>query len=81
MPNCRAYDPAFAGELAVIVDHGLKCMLTAQEDVFYYLTVTNENYLQRSLPDGAEADVIKGMYLRRVGRAVGAPAWKRRDPQ
>lgn len=61
--NCRAYDPAFAGELAVIVDHGLKCMLTAQEDVFYYLTVTNENYLQRSLPDGAEADVIKGMYL------------------
>lgn len=61
--NCRAYDPAFAGELAVIVEHGLKCMLTAQEDVFYYLTVTNENYLLRSLPDGAEADVIKGMYL------------------
>ncbi|VVN71832.1 Pyruvate dehydrogenase E1 component [Pseudomonas fluorescens] len=63
VPNCRAYDPAFAGELAVIVDHGLKCMMTAQEDVFYYLTVTNENYLQRPLPDGAEADVIKGMYL------------------
>jgi pyruvate dehydrogenase E1 component len=74
VPNCRAYDPAFASELAVIVDHGLHAMLERQEDVFYYLTVTNENYPQASLSTGKEADIIAGMY-RIAGHDVegGAP--------
>jgi pyruvate dehydrogenase E1 component len=62
IPNCRAYDPAFACELAVIMDHGMREMLERQSDVFYYLTVMNENYPQPSLPGGAEAGIIKGMY-------------------
>jgi pyruvate dehydrogenase E1 component len=63
VPNCRAYDPAFAGELAVIIDHGAREMLEKQHDVFYYLTVMNENYPQPSLPAEARQGVIKGMYL------------------
>jgi pyruvate dehydrogenase E1 component len=62
IPNCRAYDPAFAGELAVIVDHGARCMIEKSEDVFYYITVMNENYAQPSLPAGAAESVLKGMY-------------------
>src|SRR5437870_1966963 len=62
VPNCRAYDPAFACELAVIFDYGARQMMERHEDVFYYLTVTNENYAQPSLQAGAEADIIKGMY-------------------
>jgi pyruvate dehydrogenase E1 component len=62
IPNCRAYDPAFACELAVIMDHGMREMLERQADVFYYLTVMNENYPQPSLPAGAEAGIIRGMY-------------------
>ncbi|MFP3613174.1 alpha-ketoglutarate dehydrogenase [Paraburkholderia sp. SIMBA_050] len=74
VPNCRAYDPAFAGEVAVIVDHGARQMLEQQEDVFYYLTVTNENYAQPSMPSGVEDDVIKGMYrfgVHEIDDAVG----------
>jgi pyruvate dehydrogenase E1 component len=67
--NCRAYDPAFAGELAVIVDHGARRMLTDQADEFYYITVTNENVENPSLPASAHADVIRGMYLLRPGAA------------
>ena len=62
VPNCRAYDPCFAGEVAVILDHGMRAMLERGEDVFYYLTVMNENYGQPTLPDGVEADIIQGMY-------------------
>ena len=62
IPNCRAYDPAFACELAVIFDHGAHQMLERGEDVFYYLTVMNENYAQPSLPPGAEDSIIRGMY-------------------
>jgi pyruvate dehydrogenase E1 component len=62
IPNCRAYDPAFAGELAVILDHGARQMLERGNDVFYYLTVMNENYPQPSLPAGVAADVIRGLY-------------------
>ncbi len=62
VPNCRAYDPAFAGELAVIMDHGARQMMERQVDEFYYVTVMNENYAQPSLPAGVEAEVIKGMY-------------------
>ena len=63
VPNCRAYDPAFAGELAVIVDHGMRQMLERGIDEFYYITVMNENYAQPSLPPDVAADVIRGMYL------------------
>ncbi|SDD72454.1 pyruvate dehydrogenase E1 component [Cupriavidus sp. YR651] len=62
VPNCRAYDPAFISEAAVIIDHGARAMLEEQRDDFYYLTVNNENYAQAPLPEGAHADVIKGMY-------------------
>ena len=62
IPNCKAYDPAFAGEMAVIIDHGMREMLVEQKDVFYYVTLMNENYAQPDLPEGVEADVIKGCY-------------------
>ena len=62
VPNCRTYDPCFAGEFAVILDHGMRQMLEKHEDVLYYVTLMNENYAQPSLPSGVEADVIKGMY-------------------
>jgi pyruvate dehydrogenase E1 component len=62
VPNCRAYDPAFAGELAVIIDRGMREMLIEQQDRFYYVTMMNENYAQPSLPAGVEGDVIKGLY-------------------
>ncbi|WP_370312715.1 alpha-ketoglutarate dehydrogenase [Sagittula sp.] len=63
IPNCRAYDPAFAGELAVILDHGMRRMMEEQQDEFHYITVMNENYAQPDLKPGAEEDIIKGMYL------------------
>jgi pyruvate dehydrogenase E1 component len=62
IPNCRAYDPAFACELAVIVDHGARCMIERSEDLFYYITVMNESYAQPSLPPGGAESVLKGMY-------------------
>lgn len=63
VPNCKSYDPAYAAELAVIVDHGMREMVTEQRDVFYYITITNENYAQQALPDGVEQDVLRGAYL------------------
>ena len=63
VPNCRAYDPAFAYELAVILDHGMRRMMEQQADEFYYITMMNENYAQPSLqPDVVPADIIRGMY-------------------
>ena len=62
IPNCKAYDPAFAGEMAAIVDHGMREMLVEQKDVFYYLTLMNENYAQPDLPAGAVDGVIRGCY-------------------
>jgi pyruvate dehydrogenase E1 component len=67
VPRCRAYDPAFAYELAVIVQDGLRRMFHDEEDVFYYVTVTNENHRQPALPAGAEAGIVRGMYLLREG--------------
>ncbi|MFP3747324.1 pyruvate dehydrogenase (acetyl-transferring), homodimeric type, partial [Achromobacter sp. SIMBA_011] len=61
VPNCRAYDPAFAGEVAVIVDHGARRMLEQQCDEFYYLTVTNENYTHAPIEPEQYADIVKGM--------------------
>ena len=63
VPNCRAYDPCFAGELAVIIDHGMREMLVEQRDVFFYVTMMNENYAQPSLAPEHHAGVIKGLYL------------------
>jgi pyruvate dehydrogenase E1 component len=62
IPNCKAYDPAFAGELAVILDAGMREMVEQQADVFYYVTLMNENYAQPDLPAGVEADVLRGGY-------------------
>ena len=62
IPNCKAYDPAFAGEMAVIVDAGIREMMVEQKDAFYYVTLMNENYAQPDLPPGVEADVLRGCY-------------------
>ena len=62
IPNCKAYDPAFAGELAVIVDAGMREMLVEQKDVFYYVTLMNENYANPDLPDGVNEGVLRGGY-------------------
>ncbi|MBL0944804.1 MAG: alpha-ketoglutarate dehydrogenase [Hydrogenophaga sp.] len=62
IPNCKAYDPAFAGEMALIVDAGMREMLVDQRDVFYYVTLMNENYAQPDLPIAAHTGVLKGAY-------------------
>ncbi|MEO6960252.1 MAG: alpha-ketoglutarate dehydrogenase [Burkholderiaceae bacterium] len=62
VPNCRAYDPAYAYELAVILDHGMRQMLELQRNEFYYITTLNENYAQPSMPEGVAADIVRGMY-------------------
>ena len=62
IPNCISYDPTFHYELAVILHDGLRRMVQEQEDVFYYLTVMNENYSHPALPEGAEAGILKGLY-------------------
>jgi pyruvate dehydrogenase E1 component len=63
IPNCRSYDPTFAGEVAVIVQHGMKRMIEDQVDEYYYITLMNENYPHPDLPADAVEGVIKGMYL------------------
>jgi len=72
IPNCRAYDPTYAYELAVIVRDGLRRMCTEQEDVFYYLTVMNENYVHPPLPEGVEEGILRGLYRVREGSGEGA---------
>src|SRR5437870_403795 len=67
IPNCVSYDPAFAYELAVIIQDGLRRMITDQEDVFYYITLMNENYEHPAMPAGAEEAILKGMHLVREG--------------
>jgi len=69
IPNCVSYDPTFAHEVAVIVQHGLKRMIEDQVNVWYYITVMNENYAQPGLKKGQEAGILKGMYLLREGPA------------
>jgi pyruvate dehydrogenase E1 component len=67
VPNCRAYDPAFNYELAVIIQAGLEQMFVEQEDVFYYLTLMNENYVHPPMPKGVEDGILQGMYRLREG--------------
>ena len=63
IPNCIPYDPTFGHEVAVIIHDGLKRMIEQQEDVFYYITLMNENYSHPGLKEGQEADILKGLYL------------------
>src|SRR5262249_34164212 len=67
VPNCIAYDPAYAYELAVIIHDGLRRMYAEQEGIFYYITVMNENYLQPAMPTGVEAGILAGGYLLQIG--------------
>jgi pyruvate dehydrogenase E1 component len=67
IPNCVSYDPTFAHEVGVIMHHGLKRMVEKQENVYYYLTLLNENYPMPGLKAGTEAEIIKGMYLLQEG--------------
>ncbi len=62
IPNCVSYDPTFSYELAVIIHHGLERMVGNKEDIYYYITVMNENYAHPEMPKGMEAGIIKGMY-------------------
>jgi pyruvate dehydrogenase E1 component len=62
IPNCVSYDPAYAYELAVIIQDGLRRMVAEQEDVFYYITVMNENYRQPPMPEGSREGILRGMY-------------------
>jgi pyruvate dehydrogenase E1 component len=69
IPNCVSYDPTFGYELAVIVQDGLRRMVTEQEDVYYYVTVMNENYAQPALPEGVGDGILKGIYLLRASKS------------
>jgi len=70
IPNCVSYDPTFAHEVAVIMQHGLKRMVERQENVFFYITLLNENYAMPGLKPGTEEQIIKGMYLLQEGNRM-----------
>ena len=72
VPSCVAYDPAYAYELAVIIQDGLRRMYREEESVYYYLTVMNEKYPQPSMPEGVENGILRGMYRVREGQGEGA---------
>jgi pyruvate dehydrogenase E1 component len=67
IPNCKSYDPTYAYELTVIIQDGLQRMYVNQEDIFYYITVMNENYEHPAMPENSAADILKGMYLFKKG--------------
>ena len=73
VPNCVSYDPTYAYELAVIIQDGLRRMYVEQEDIFYYITVMNENYTHPAMPKGAELDILKGMYSFKKGAKKKGP--------
>ena len=73
IPNCVAYDPTFAYEVAVIIQEGLRRMLKEQEDVFYYVTLMNENYSHPAMPEGSREGILKGMYLFQQGGDSKSP--------
>ncbi len=74
VPNCLPYDPTFGHEVAVIIQDGLRRMVEEQEDVFYYITIMNENYPQPGLKPGQEEGILKGMYLLQEGGKDERPA-------
>jgi pyruvate dehydrogenase E1 component len=67
IPNCRAYDPCYGYELAVIIQDGLRRMYKENESIFYYIACMNENYVQPAMPEGVEAGIVKGMYRLQSG--------------
>jgi len=73
IPTCVSYDPTFAYEVVVVVREGIRRMMEAQEDVYYYVTLMNENYTHPAMPAGAEAGIIKGLYLFREGAKGKGP--------
>jgi pyruvate dehydrogenase E1 component len=73
IPNCVSYDPTYAYELAVILHDGMTRMLERQENVFYYVTMMNENYVQPPMPKGVAEGIVRGMYLLRTGPASDRP--------
>ncbi len=70
IPNCVAYDPTYAYELAVIIHDGMRRMYVEQESIFYYIAVMNENYVQPAMPQGVEQGILKGAYLLQMGGAA-----------
>ena len=69
IPNCISYDPTFSYEVAVIVHHGLQRMFVDQDDVYFYLTLMNENYVHPDMPEGVEEGIVRGLYrMRKTGR-------------
>ena len=84
VPNLVTYDPAFAYELAVIIRDGIKRMYEDQENVFYYITLMNENYAMPEMPKGAKEGILKGMYKfqssdKKSSKLKGAVVWKRNN--
>ncbi len=73
IPNCVSYDPTFSYEVAVIVQDGLRRMVQEQEDVYYYITVLNENYEHPEMPEGSQQDILKGMYQLKKGHTSDGP--------
>jgi pyruvate dehydrogenase E1 component len=75
VPSCVSYDPTYSYEVAVIIADGLRRMVAEQEDVFFYITLMNENYEHPALPEGAEAGILRGMYLlREASGTAGGPS-------
>jgi pyruvate dehydrogenase E1 component len=81
VPNLQAYDPAFAYEIAVIIRDGLRRMYDENEDLFYYLTVGNENYVHAPMPEGVEDGILRGMYLFREGQSDGKDVAAKNRPR
>ena len=78
LPSCIGYDPTFAFEIALIVQEGLRRMVELQEDIFYYLTVANENYAHPLRPEGSEEGVLRGMYrFKDAGTGARSNSWAR----
>jgi pyruvate dehydrogenase E1 component len=73
IPNCVAYDPTFAYEVVVIVRDGIRRMFQEQQDVYYYITLMNENYPHPAMPEGAEEGIVKGLYLLQEGAKAKGP--------
>ncbi len=73
IPNCVSYDPSFAYEMAVIIHDGLRRMYRNQENIFYYITAMNENYLHPAMPEGVQESILKGMYLLKEGAKKTGP--------
>ena len=71
VPNCRSYDPTYAYELAVIVQDGMRRMLGEQENVFYYITCMNENYVHPQMPAGVEEGILRGLYPLDINKSAG----------